>query len=434
MRLGQRQETEEVEMSSNDRFKLSGRGIRAWILVFGLCSLLAPSTFAQQLFTSGSTGQDGALDFCTNPPAQGTTIVFNPATLTPALSPRAAQIYNFTTICIPAGITVMLSGQILNGPVWWLSQGNVTINGTLDLSGQKGNDESSDTGLRTPSIPGPGGYSGGTGTFTSGTTTSPAQPGNGPGGGAILGNGGTFSGNSFLVPLVGGSGGAGINPCIASAFSVGPTGGAGGGALVLASSSSITVNGSINANGGNGGVGDAGANTIVCSNTGGGGSGGAIRLVANTIGGSGTLSVAGGNGGQGTSGATRLEAFTLNFTGSFSGPFTEGAPASVFLPTIPPTLQVTSVNGVTLTQPTSGSLQTPDATINSATPVTITIQTTGIPPGTVLTLLVYGASNGSTQAVQTTALQGTLQSATASASAIFPSGLSLKLVKATWTQ
>jgi len=84
------------------------------------------------------------------------------------------------------------------------------------------------------------------------------QPGNGPGAGTACCNiagphGGTFTGNQFLVPLVGGSGGGG-----------GQTGFPGqwmrflsrqwrwrwGGALLLASSTSITVNGTITANGG----------------------------------------------------------------------------------------------------------------------------------------------------------------------------------------
>jgi hypothetical protein len=62
----------------------------------------------------------------------------------------------------------------------------------------------------------------------------------------------------------------------------------------------------------------------------------------------------------------------------------------------------------------------------------VTIQTTGIPPGTVLNLNIY-SEDGSTQNVQTTPLQGTVQSATATASATFPPDLSLGIVKATWT-
>ena len=135
--------------------------------------------------------------------------------------------------------------------------------------------------LRFPASPGPGGYSGGVGSFG----TSPAQPGNGPGGGptgfidggaangcrpSLTGRGGGFTGNQFLVPLIGGSGGGGIG---------GATGAAGGGAILIASSTSIAVTGSVNANGGSG---DA-------SGPSGSGSGEAIRLAANLIGGNGAL-------------------------------------------------------------------------------------------------------------------------------------------------
>jgi hypothetical protein len=71
--------------------------------------------------------------------------------------------------------------------------------------------------------------------------------------------------------------------------------------------------------------------------------------------------------------------------------------------------------------------------INTSSPVTIVIQTTGIPAGTVLSLNVY-SEDGTTQTVQTTPLQGSLQSATASASVTFPPDLSLGNVKAVWTQ
>jgi len=49
----------------------------------------------------------------------------------------SANIFNFTTITIPAGVTVRLSGNVINGPVVWLSQGDVVIEGTVDLSGRR---------------------------------------------------------------------------------------------------------------------------------------------------------------------------------------------------------------------------------------------------------------------------------------------------------
>ncbi|MDZ4800992.1 MAG: hypothetical protein SGI92_22775 [Bryobacteraceae bacterium] len=73
---------------------------------------------------------------------------------------RTNHIYQFTTITIPAGTTVRLSGWAINGPVYWLAQGDVTIAGTLDLAGQPGHPCRGSI-LRAPSEPGAGGYSGG---------------------------------------------------------------------------------------------------------------------------------------------------------------------------------------------------------------------------------------------------------------------------------
>ena len=125
-----------------------------------LCSLiavLASGTALGQTFSSGSTGTDGALTY--NTPG---TYVFDPKTFTPPLDPAGDNIFNFTTITIAAGVTVKLTGDVLNGPVVWLAQGAVTINGTIDLSGQNGF-IASNTTQRTLTIPGAGGYGGGYG-------------------------------------------------------------------------------------------------------------------------------------------------------------------------------------------------------------------------------------------------------------------------------
>jgi hypothetical protein len=103
------------------------------------------------------------------------------------------------------------------------------------------------------------------------------------------------------------------------------------------------------------------------------------------------------------------------------------------LPTLPVSIQVVSINGVALPTTPSGSFQTPDVIINSSSPVPVAIQTSGIPPGTVLTLFVF-AENGTFQTVQTSPLTGTLQSSTATASVTFNPDLSLGYVKATFTQ
>jgi len=139
---------------------------------------------------------------------------------------------------------------------------------------------------------------------------------------------------------------------------------------------------------------------------------------------------------QSGNGIIRLEAFTDAFTGTLQGTQHNGSPFNTFIPTTgPPSVTVTSVNGVAVTQPPTGNLATPDVTIDTGSPVQITIQAQFIPPGTVVTLKVFSDSD-TDQIIgmgQTTPLQGTLQSSTATATVTFPSGFSLSYVKATWT-
>lgn len=398
------------------------RHIRTWAWLLGLLGVFVIRGNAQ--FSSGSTGADGALDY-SNLPANS-TVIFDPAKFNSSLHPPGLYVYNFTSINIPTGITVILSGQLIKGPVFWLSQGDVLINGIVRAHGQPGAAATANTSLRVPAVPGPGGFFGGIG----GNSTSTPQPGDGPLGGAAAtntnggqGNGGDggFSGNFLFAPPIGGSGGGG-GLCNANLFSGG--GGAGGGALVIASSTTITLNGLIEATGGPQGVG--------CGN-GGEGAGGAIKLAANTITGNGTIDAFGGDNLGINNGAIRLEAFQiLDHNLNTNQAPTKADPGALFVPTQPVSIQVVSVNGINLPAEPSGSFATPDVVISSGSPVTVAIQTSGIPPGTVLTLNIY-SEDGTTQAVQTTALQGTLQLGTATASVTFPPDLSLGYLKATWT-
>jgi hypothetical protein len=404
-------------------------------------------------FNSGSTGANGALDYSDLPP--GTVVIFDPTKLTPP-APRGTHVFNFTTINIPAGITVKLRGDMVNAPVYWLAQGDVAIAGTVDLDGQPGAGAAMILGARKRPLPGAGGYSGGVGGKFE-LALLPNQPiaraGDGPSGGAAskpapypnctgsTGAGGGYSGNQFLVPLIGGSGGGGGNiEANSGALSSTPYasgGGAGGGAILIASSTSIAINGLITANGGAGG-----AALGFCNNradqplgSGGGGGGGAVRLAANTVSGNGTLRALGGTSQTtpGTPGAIRLEAFADDFVGGFSGtPASFGSPFGTFI-TSAPTVTVVSVDGIDVADPPTGNLSTPDVSINASGPVTLTIRAAGVPPGTVVTLQVF-SDNNSDQTVQTTPLVGTMELSSASATVTFPSGFSLNYVKAKWTQ
>ena len=399
-----------------------------WLFLSISLALSQASVALSQIYTSsGSTGSDGALSFPNAKP--GDVIIFNPASFSPPLDPSHDGIFNFTTINIPTGVTVKLSGQILPGPIFWLASGNVDIEGTVDLSGANGVVATNQVAQRIPSIPGAGGYAGGTGGMFGGG--DPAEPGLGPQGGIASGGGcagsGGFGANTLLVPLFGGSGGGGM---IASGF-FGGGGGAGGGAILVASSGSITLNGAILANGGSGGVGGG-------ISSAGGGSGGGIRLVAQTITGSGLIQATGGSNNcttGGTSGIIRLEANQLNFTGSENGNITSGTPFATFVPTAgnpAPAVKVVSIGGATVNPNPTGSFSTPDVTISSAVAVPIVVQGTNVPTGTVVHLQI-ASENGPDIIVDTPGLTGSPQSSTATVNVTFPPGYSHGFITASFS-
>jgi hypothetical protein len=387
-------------------------------------------------FSSGSTGADGALTYTT--PG---TYYFNPKAANPPLNPAGDNIFNFTTINIAAGVRLKLSSIYLTGPVVWLASGDVTINGVIDLDGEPGNGNgSSNQSDRVPNSAGAGGFSGGIGGKFG--TQFPPLPGNGPGGGAAESRanptdvgGGKFTGNQYLVPLIGGSGGggSGCNLCTGNGTAFGAGGGAGGGAILIASSTSIIFGtGSIiTAKGADG--------LVACGCQSGGGGGGSIRLVANSIrGGPVTLTAAGGYAYMGgaaiaANGAIRVEgeSAALNYNADPTLPFLRSAPFALALPVSPPSsIKVTTINGITVN---ANPFTFPDVTLNAAGGVTVNVQAQYIPVGTIPKIMVF-SETGPDQTVSCSALAGTLQLSTCSATITFPTGGSRGFVKATWTQ
>lgn len=394
-----------------------------------------------QSFSSGSDGSDGALNV---PPSAG-TIVFNPMDVSRwgrVLDPDGDGVYHFTTITIGASTTLKLTGDRLNTPLYWLASGNVVIDGTLDLSGGAATPTLDANIRRQLAIPGPGGFAGGAGGLRNNCAFA-ATAGEGPGGGApgapCDGNyrnaqGGTFTGNRYLIPLIGGSGGGG--PLDDGYIG----GGAGGGAILIASSTSIAVNGWINAVGGSRPLYTSSACT-------GGGSGGAIRLVAPTLTGNGHLNVTGGGpaygcgGGVGGPGMVRLEGFAISNSFVFDAGtsfYTRGAPVDAASLKPSSLIRVTAIGGVSVPANPTGLFSVPDAVISSNSPVSIDIQATGIPPGTVVTLTIYPQTPTDNRIVNlpTTqaTLSGTLQTSTATTTVTFPYGFSRGYVRASWTQ
>jgi len=401
-------------------------------------------------FDSGSLGTDGALVLSATEP---TIINFPPEVLN--LSHRTDNVYHFSTINIGAEVTLKLRSSILGAvPVIWRATGPVVIEGTLDLNGDDGFGSRS---LKLPAIAGAGGYNGGIGAATD---TNP-QPGRGPGGGGTsLSNstdqsrgagaghfkkgsdserefflesiGGPPYGNDFLIPLLGGSGGGGGNKNNAS-FN-GGGGGGGGGALLIASSVSISVNGSISANGGGGGPGDIDDNTQGLS--GGGGSGGAIRLISPLISGTGILTALGGSGiegsGAGSKGRIRLESFLRDFTFQTDPLAKISVPGIVFPPDNAPAVSIVSIDGVSTPASPTGSFIIPDVTIEEAvSSTTLQLEASGIPLGTQINLKLFPETGLPLSAVSS-ALIGSVTTSSATAAVTFPHGLTRVFVQATW--
>jgi hypothetical protein len=361
-------------------------------------------------FDSGSTGADGALNPTSN------TVIQLPA----------SGVLNYTTVNIPTGVTVTFTGNASNTPVTMLATGDVTIAGTISVNGTNASGMYAGKG-------GPGGFDGGLG----GTLNLQGGSGLGPGGGnpgtvstsqlyeggggggggfgtagsngtgySIYSSGGTGGGvysNDQIIPLIGGSGGgAGAGSANSSNAQPGGGGGGGAGTILIASSGTINLTGSITANGGRGG--NSGS---IYAGAGAGGSGGAIKLMATTISGEGTISTNGGSagtggqtaGGAGGVGKIRLEAGTVTRTSQTTPVYTYGYPGAVFVTNVP-TLTIISVAGVSVPSNPSGKFGSPDVVLPPSTtnPVTVNVSGSNIPVNTTVTVTAIPSNGGSTSA------------------------------------
>jgi len=415
---------------------------------------------AAAAYDSGSSGADGALA-----PTVNTEIVLPPS-----------GVFNYSSVNIPTGVTVTFRKNATNTPVVMLVSGNVTIAGTLNVSGKPGADVGAagsgtvgDDGA--PGEGGPGGYGGGRGgtvgsTFGAGAGIGPGSGAGGQAAGTACGGGpypfggggaghagpggppfnncygqnaggapGVAYGSAALLPLIGGSGGGGGS---AGASSVGSGGGGGGGAILIAASGTINVSGAILANAANAGNSSGGG----CGATGGGGSGGAIRLIATTIAGNGTISAGGGSqvspsscsaigyGGAGSNGRIRFEAETYTRTAASTPAHSLASPGPVFIAGLP-TLAISTVAGAAVPANPTGvaDVSLPASTTN---PVSVVFATTGVPVGNTITVKVTPAY-GATSSALSNALSGSTANATASATVTLPTGPSTLQATVTYT-
>src|SRR5919206_1503556 len=152
------------------------------LVSLGLCLFMSVAASAQNNFSSGSTGADGA---------------FAPAT-TQTITVPDSGVFNFTTVNIPAGVTITFNRGTNNKPLTILASGDVVIAGTINVDGKPGNISTFVGGLG-----GPGGGTGGTGGFGFDNSHS-GVAGDGPGGG-----GGGIGGPPSPLPRRGGGGGYG---------------------------------------------------------------------------------------------------------------------------------------------------------------------------------------------------------------------------------
>lgn len=318
---------------------------------FILCSLVLLPLLANAQFNSGSTGADGALDLsimsCT----------------TCDIQLPESGVLNYTTVNIPSGKTLRFKRNSRNTPVTMLTQGNVTINGGIELNAGL---YPCSTGMCFDRrVSGPGGFNGG----------DSGRPGFGPGGGIVSSDPnlqhGKWIGPLSLVPIVGGSGASN-------------GGNGGGGAIVIAASTSINISG--------GGIYALGSITNYNDRC---GSGGAIRLVSNSISlTSGTLNATGCNS---SNGVIRVEATQLDIRGSTS----PAATLSPINPTVTssnsPQLTITSVGGYSVPSYAGSRFDTVDLLLpNQLTdPINVVIQAVNIPSGTQVQV---GFASGSSSA------------------------------------
>lgn len=419
-------------------------------------------------FVSGSTGADGAFA-----PTANTTVQLPPS-----------GVLHYTTVNIPAGVTVKFTRNAANSAVMILTTGDVNIAGVIDIRG--GSALTTKYGLagdiNKGGVGGPGGFDGGRGGLQEqnrkgGTGYGPGGAGGGiqafgsndanrcyqkvqgGGGGGFAaagepskciqnnsgnvsvdrtGYGGPAYGSNSMLPLVGGSGGGGGAGGPNGWGLPGAGGGGGGGALMLVASGTVVHTGQIIARGGNGGAindgqcldHDYGAQYEDSGGAGGGGSGGAVRILTPAYGGTGTINVDRGLGGCRPGNGTNVDMWNAGGHGGVGRSSIEIVLGGTFSLSAIPTLAITNIGGVAVPPNPSGAgdVSLPAELPN---PAEIAISASGIPVGTVVKLTLHQPYADKVTA-NASALTGTLQASTSTGSINIPSGSSVLMASTTY--
>jgi hypothetical protein len=410
----------------------------------GISSLMIFSTFAfAGVFNSGSTGELGAL-------------VVSPGD--PAIQLPPDGVLNYTSVLVESGATLKFLKNEKNTPIVILATENVTINGTINVSGTTG-------GLTiNVGTGGPGGLDGGVGGLLYKSGTRGGGPGGGAGGegisndirGGNSGGGGGFAssgenavihyswniptkgggtyGSTRMIPLLGGSGGGGGG---GTTQYRGGAGGGGGGAILIASSKTISIDGAMYANGAKGSVSEN-----AYAGHGGSGSGGSIHLIADIIKGNGLIQANGAgiasgsycDPGTGGAGRIRLEAWHFEREVDTSPAATQAYYPYAAYPSDIPSLKISSIAGISVPDTAIGNNVSPDLILpaDTTSPVQIVVSASNFPVGTTVTVKSL-SQFGNIIRTASGALSGSTASSTASVSLDLPTGyMSLLSVSATY--
>lgn len=425
-------------------------------IAFAISAGLAASVMAGP-FNSGSTGADGA---------------FAPTANVTVQLPQSG-ILNYTTVNIPAGVTVKFAKNSANTAAVILAAGDVTVAGTIDVSG--GASMTTRSGYvgeqNRGGVGGPGGFDGGRGGNSEANTRGGTGYGLGGGGGGLQssavcynmvqggggggfggygdpsqcvrnngsandnapGYGGPVYGSNAMLPLLGGSGGGGGGGGPNSWSLPGSGGGGGGGALMIVASGSVVLSGSINAQGGAAGSvnnGNCDQNNRDFGGAGGGGAGGAVRILTPSFSGSGAINTGGGIGGC-RAGVSSPNGYNAGGNGAGGRSSIETVTGGSFNPSVLPSLAISSIGGVAVPPNPSG---VGDVTLpgDMPNPVAVTVTAAGIPVGTVVKLTLNIPYGGPTT-VNTSALAGTLQASTATGNVAIPTGASVLMAWTSYT-
>ncbi len=336
---------------------------------------LTAVAIAAPTFDAGSDGSYGSLFV-----AAGTTL--------DVVLPDDGTIHA-TDITVEAGATLTFTRNANNTPVYLLSQGDVVIDGVIDVSG--GDSTSSGGGPG-----GPGGFDGGNGTATGNQLARPTL----------------LSHDRDLLHLVGGRGGNGDGD---GAPNCG--GGGGGGALLIASSTTITLDGVLDLNAG------SGACPEFPGDPGGDGLPGHVRLVAPRVTGTGDIDAAQS---AGTLGYVRVDSLlpgfeTLSYNGATplttSGQVSAGSAMIGRLPVVP-TARITSVAGQAVATET-GAIS---VTIPAGSPTTqdVVVEVGGLAASGTVAVAVQRWQSGPAVSSTTTTFSGSIDLGGGETSVVIP--------------